>query len=196
MPLFTDLTGLAGVASAAAAASLLLPRVERLGKLHLAMMLGAIFALMLIPFGGMPLAAYVRGMTGDLSMTTLVLLWCGLLRLRTSAHQDDNRFALLILIALTAIALYPLALGVGVYDPYRLGYGSHLLVVVLLLIALLAWYRGFSLIAVCIALAMLAWSVGWYESDNLWDYLVDPFAAVYALAAIMTRGVKAVFRSR
>ena len=97
---------------------------------------------------------------------------------------------LLALIALAAFALYPMALGASAYDPYRLGYGNLQFIVVLLLLALVAWFWKYWLIALCIALAILAWAAGWYESNNLWDYLLDPFAAIYALAAIMIHAVK------
>ena len=190
MPHFTDLTGLASVASAIAASLLPFPGIARLTKSYLAMLLGAMFVLMLIPFSGMPIAAYVRGVTGDLSITTLVLLWCALLRPWCSSTKCNNRFALLILIALTALALYPMALGIGAYDPYRLGYGDPMFIAALLLLALLAWLRRFSIIALCIAFATLAWAVGWYESNNLWDYLLDPFVSIYALAVIMVHTVK------
>ena len=198
MPHFTDITGLASVASETAASLLLLPGIARLTKSHLAILLGALFVLMLIPFGGMPLAAYVRGVTGDLSITTMILLWSAMLRpwFGCVAVETKHRFALLILIALAALVLYPMALGLGTYDPYRLGYGNPQLIVVLLLLALAAWFRRSSLIALCIALAVLAWAVGWYESDNLWDYLLDPFVAIYALAAIISCGVKTLFKSR
>jgi len=38
-------------------------------------------------------------------------------------------------------------------------------------------------LALSIALAVAAWSFGWYESTNLWDYLLDPWLAIYALIA-------------
>ena len=63
MPHSTDLAGLASVASAAAALVLQLPGIARLSKPHQAILLAAVFVLMLIPFGGMPLAAYARGVT-------------------------------------------------------------------------------------------------------------------------------------
>ncbi|MEO8343169.1 MAG: hypothetical protein ABI536_05055, partial [Gallionella sp.] len=104
---FTDLTGLASVASATAACLLLLPGVTRLAKSRLAWLLGTMFVLMLIPFHGMPLAAYVRGVTGDLSITTLILLWCALLQpWCVCVTKTKHNFALLILIALAALAFY------------------------------------------------------------------------------------------
>ena len=196
MPHLTDITGLASVASATAASVLLLPGIAKLARPRLALLPGAVFVLMLIPFGGMPLAAYVRGVTGDLSITTMVLLWCALLRPWCGgvAVVARHRLALLILIAFAALALYPMALGVGAYDPYRLGYGTPQFVVVLLLLALVAWFRKSALIALCIALATLAWAFGWYESGNLWDYLIDPFVAVYALATVMLCGVRLLLK--
>ena len=192
MPNFTDLTGLAGVACATAAAVLVLPGMAKLSGRRRALLQGAVFALMLFPFGGLPFAAYVRGMTGDLSITALVLLCCAMLRpwCGSAAAQGRHRFALLTLVVLAALGLYPMALGAGAYDPYHLGYGNLQFVAALLLLALAAWLWGYSMITLCIASATLAWTVGWYESDNVWDYLLDPFVAIYALAAIMVYCVK------
>jgi hypothetical protein len=189
MPNFTDLTGMLGIASAAAAAVLLLPGIARWGKNLRAILPAAVFVLTLIPFGGMPVAAYIRGMTGDLSITALVLLWGALLRPWCDCRESQarHRFALLVLMACIAPVFYPMALGAGMLDPYRLGYGDPQFVTALLLLALLAWYLKSGLIALCIALATLAWAAGWYESGNLWDYLLDPFVSVYALAAVMMR---------
>jgi hypothetical protein len=198
MPHYTDLTGLAGIASAAAATVLLLPVIAKLAKPRLAWLLAAVFVLMLIPFGGMPLAAYVRGVTGDLSITTLTLLWCALLRPWCGCVmvEPKHRFALLALIALVALVFYPMALGASAYDPYRLGYGTPQFVVVLLMLAFVAWFRKYSLVALCISLAILAWAIGWYESGNLWDYLLDPFVAIYAMTAIMGGSVKTWLKSK
>ena len=191
MPNFTDLAGLASLAILAAAATTLLPGIKRLPKTKLAMLQGAAFVLMLIPISGMPLAGYVRGVTGDLSITTLVLLfgvlfnpWCNYFTGNVGSRQR-----LLVLIALAALVFYPMALGVGAYDPYRLGYGDPIFLSALALLALAAWFWKFPLIAMCISLATLAWSVSWYESGNLWDYLLDPFVSVYALAVLIVRAV-------
>jgi len=189
---FTDLTGLAGIASAMAASVLLLPGIAGLSGPRLAALIGAVFLLALFPISGLPLAGYLRGATGDLSITTLVLLWCALLKPWNNCVAVDakHRDALLIPIAAAALFLYPLALGIGAFDPYRMGYGDPLFVAALLLLALAAWFLRYSVIALCIALAALAWSLGWYESGNLWDYLLDPFVSIYALCAISIRAAK------
>jgi hypothetical protein len=62
----------------------------------------------------------------------------------------------------------------------------------LLLLALAAWFWKSTLIALGIAFATIAWAAGWYESNNLWDYLLDPFVSIYALAAIVVHTVKAM----
>jgi len=189
MPHYTDFTGLASVASATAASLLLLPGIARLNKLYLAILLAAVFTFMLVPFGIMPFAAYVRGATGDLSITTMVFLWCAVLRpwLACAEIESQHRYVLMSLIALASLALYPMALGIGIYDPYRLGYGDPYFVSVLLLFALATWLMKYSVIALCISLAVFAWTVGWYESGNIWDYVLDPFVSVYALSAIAVR---------
>lgn len=183
---YTDITGLVSVASATAAGLLLLPGIASFSKSRRAIFLGGAFILMLIPFGGMPLAAYVRGVSGDLSITTMLLLWGALLRPWLVSTNVRSRRALLLLIALAALTLYPLALGIGAFDPYSLGYGNSQFVTVLLLLGLGAWFKKYYWITLCVSLATFAWAIGWYESDNLWDYLLDPFVAIYAQAAIIT----------
>lgn len=229
MPPFTDLTGLFGIASAIVIIGLRLLGITKIAnKQRFALVLG-LFAFLLIPFGSLPLAAYVRGATGDLSVTTLVLLWLGLYHSfypqglnvtlvsgnRTAGKEADTkglvgrrltpmqgpswwgdksgRNALLSLVSLAALLLYPLALGAGMIDPYRIGYGHPLFVLALQLIALLAWFKRYSLITLCIALVLFAWAIGWSESDNLWDYLIDPFVSFYALWVV---GKQWLFRLR
>lgn len=143
-----------------------------------------LFVLMLIPFGSIPIAAYVRGATGDFSITTLLVLFGGFISRRNGCDTDlfKRRNYLLALIAAIASVYYPYALGVGPFDPYQLGFGSTAMVLALLLCAALSWLFRFELIVLTISLALLAWSAGWYESNNLWDYLIDPFIALYSLA--------------
>jgi len=39
------------------------------------------------------------------------------------------------------------------------------------------WSKGVWIIAI----AIIAWSAHWHESANLWDYLLDPFLAIWAI---------------
>lgn len=204
---FTDLTGLAGSAIVLAAGVTRLPGATRIQKSRRILLAGGVAVVALFPFGALPLAAYLRGAIGDLSITSLVLLALAIARFALAPAPkgesafscrepecEKDRQALLLLVVLAAAWLYPMALGVGLFDPYRAGYGSVWLVGALLLLALAACHKGRLLVASCLALPVLAWSAGWHESDNLWDYLLDPLLAVYAAGALVKRGARRLLK--
>jgi hypothetical protein len=198
MPGLTDLAGLAGAAVAIAAVLLGLPGIARLRRAHPTSTLLAALVAALVPFGALPAAGYLRGIVGDLSVTTVLLLLHGLLRpvLGWAAIDARSRFALQVLVAAGGLVLYPLALGLGPFDPYRLGYANPWFLGGLLALAAAAVLRRLTLVAVCLSLAVLAWAVGAYESRNLWDYLLDPLIAAWGLGALLLRGVQALRRPR
>jgi hypothetical protein len=190
MPTLTDLTGLAGATAALAAVFLALPGVSRLRQAHPVVLLLVSVAVALAPVAALPAAGYARGIVGDLSLTTLLLLLRSLLRPVCGWGPVETRIrvALQVLVALGGLALYPPALGLGGLDPYHLGYASLGLLTALFLVAMVAWLLGLPLVAACVALAVLAWAVGACESRNLWDYLIDPFVSAYGLGALLLRG--------
>lgn len=197
-PAYTDVTGLAGIAIALAATPLAMPGVRQMRRRRLAALLAAVAVVVLIPFGPLSVAAGVRGVFGDLSITTVILLGSAIIRCVTRSPRVDHRtrFALLAFISAAALALYPMALGVGMFDPYRLGYGSPALLSALFAVALAAWYARLHLIAICLALVILAWTLHWYEFTNLWDYLLDPLVSFYALGSFVSRGANRLTSSR
>lgn len=127
----------------------------------------------------LPLVAYARGVTGDLSIVLTLLLWSSLLP-TTKPIPIIFKFA----VAIISLCFYPLALGWGMIDPYAWGYGSIIFLVAVLFIALVCgmanWNRGVWIIA----LAIIAWAAHWHESANLWDYLLDPFLAIWAIFSL------------
>jgi hypothetical protein len=129
------------------------------------------------------LAGYLRGYVGDLSITTWVVL--SIILFGKGRSLVSQRHDLLVLIALTALIFYPLALGLGLFDPYRLGFGHIGFMVSLLLLSLWCVYQQKNLIVWSICLALFAWTVGWSESNNMWDYLIDPWLSVYAVGAMI-----------
>ncbi len=143
-------------------------------------------ALSLWPIGGLPFAGYLRGFTGDLSVTTWILALSACIAVFTDKdlYRPLSVHALLLLIAAGALFLYPFALGLTYFDPYSLGYGSTALAVVLSLLCLAAWQLKLYLVLLCIIFAILAFLIGLYESSNLWDYLIDPWVSLYALFRI------------
>lgn len=128
----------------------------------------------------LPLAAYVRAVTGDLSIVATLLLWGVLL---SSNQRSPLMFKFSV--GLIALGFYPFALGFSMVDPYAWGYGSSVFLVMVLIFALICglanWVKGVWLIG----LAIIAWSVHWHESANLWDYLLDPFLAIWAIASVL-----------
>ena len=148
-------------------------------KVMLILLLGNLFFWPLGLGMELPFVAYVRGVIGDLSIVTMLLLWTSLLSGRKPAP-----FAFKVSIACIAIVFYPLALGIGMIDPYAWGYGSTLFFIAVLLFAVVCglanWNKGVWIIAI----AILAWAAHWHESANLWDYLLDPFLAIWALIAV------------
>jgi hypothetical protein len=127
----------------------------------------------------LPLAAYVRGVIGDLSIVTMLLLWTSLL-----SGSKPAPLAFKVSVACIAIVFYPLALGFGMIDPYAWGYGSILFFITVLLFAVVCGLANWSKGVWMIAIAILAWAAHWHESANLWDYLLDPFLAIWALMAV------------
>lgn len=146
-------------------------------------LLAALGSLFFWPLGfslELPLAAYIRGMVGDLSVVTTLLLWSAVL---FNAKPVPTAFKSVIVII--AIIFYPLALGLGMADPYAWGYASIPFLIAVLLLALICglanWSRGVWIISI----AIIAWAAHWHESANLWDYLLDPLLAIWAAAAII-----------
>ena len=176
-----------GLLSLAAVATMI--RVRRLPvRVRYAVMLAATLAVF-VPIGDLSIAAYVRGVTGDLSAATLVLAgtgWFTQLTGSTLIGRRDKQ-ALCWLLALAAAFLYPFALGWTRFDPYALGYGSVEFVTALLLITLAAWGARLNLIVLVVVIAVLAFLGGAYESRNLWDTLIDPLVSVYALVRLLRR---------
>ncbi len=180
----TDLTGLFGATLLLFALIVRMPWLRAFSVPRRAALLAASVIVISIPLWGLSLAGFARGITGDLSIASLLLLMLALVRSLSGCVlvEQVNRRLMLRAVAITAVVFYPFALGLSTLDPYRLGYGNLWFMVLLLGLAVWSSLRYSTFLALCIALAVAAWSTGWYESPNLWDYLLDPWLAVYALA--------------
>ncbi|MBU0622061.1 MAG: hypothetical protein KJ795_09455 [Gammaproteobacteria bacterium] len=186
----TDWTGLSGLALVWMLMSLRLPVAARYAGWRRVLFVVAVYGAVMLPVFGLSLAGVLRGMVGDLSITSVMLLGMALYRrlMRTSVPAQSpghDRYALLLFLAALALLLYPFALGLGYVDPYRSGYDSIALILMLSALALWAALRKLVLLPLAVALALSAWSLGWYESTNLWDYLIDAPLALYALGAVI-----------
>jgi hypothetical protein len=131
------------------------------------------------PLGmNLPLVAYVRGITGDLSIVLTLLLWSSLL-----PSYKPAPLAFKFVVAIIALCLYPFALGIGMIDPYAWGYGSIVFLATVLCFALVCGLANWSKGVWIIAIAIIAWAAHWHESANLWDYVLDPFLAIWAICS-------------
>lgn len=198
MPRPTDLIGLAGAAVVVAAVAVAAGRMLGLRRSGLAVLAGASAIAALVPIGALPVAGLLRGVVGDLSLTTLVLLLRGLARDIRGGDRADPRTTLTLqgLVVFGGVVLYPLALGLGAWDPYRLGYGDPWFLATLLAVALTALVLDTPLVTFCTALGVLAWGLAAYESRNLWDYLIDPLVFVWAASALFLRVARPPVRRR
>ena len=161
-------------------------------------MTAVVFIALLVPRPGpdIPLAAFFRGLSGDLSITLVVMcVWSLCRRLGgLAAISERERTALMVLVAAGALLLYPTSLGWGNWDAYRLGWGSWWLWTALLLLCGFSWLMGLRLVSAMVSLALLAWCFGLNESGNLWDYLMDPWLSVFAVFFVFTKSTLAVIR--
>ncbi|OEC36984.1 hypothetical protein SAMN05216600_103369 [Pseudomonas cuatrocienegasensis] len=156
----------------------------QLGKLLACALLGS------LPVAGLSLALHLRTYTDDLAISSLVLLACAVLQrfgLPLAAARD--RLLSLGLLFGLAVLLYPAALGLSYSDPYQLGYAPRPMLLVLGLLSLMLALGRCWLGAALLLLATLAFTLRLKASTNYWDYLLDPFLALYCLGALARAGV-------
>lgn len=149
-----------------------------------------------ISINGLSLAAYFRSFTDDVAITSLVALgFAAAVRMGLATRQDSTaRLQLLIPLAALALFLYPATMGMTYFDPYRLGYNPRPLIMIIgaMTLGLMVWRNW---LGVCMfGLATLAFSLGVKPSPNYWDYLLDPFIALYCWGALIVYAINMIWR--
>jgi hypothetical protein len=137
-----------------------------------------------LPFGELDLTGLLIPYTGTLSVPSLVLVGAGAAArwgLPTTLPAAD-RAAMLSGAAVLGLLLYPAALGLGPWDPYGLGYDGLALAGPCAAAAVAAWKRAWLATAATLTAALWAWALGLGNSPNLWDYLLDMWIALFAVA--------------
>lgn len=147
--------------------------------------------------GDLSPSEYLRGLTGDLSITSVLLLGAVAWELFTGRQLISvrDRWGVFACIALAGLSLYPMTLGLGAFDPYELGYRPLALLAALLALAVCGYLRG-NLAAFLIPIVVLAWSAGAMESTNLWDYMVDPLVFLYAVGWLVAASIRWIRRDK
>ncbi len=162
---------------------------------------GIFLVALLVPFSGLSAAQNIRGLTGDLSVATMVMMAYYLLRSRgpQGMRRFDHELVFLAAgLVLVAVVFYPMSLGATMTDPYAHGYYPTVLSALLLTLFCWSVLAGWYLSATVLALSFAGFAVHLLESDNLWDYLFDPAlvgAAVVLLAMRWRALVSAPWRS-
>lgn len=138
--------------------------------------------LVAMPINGLPVAGYLRALPGELSITTLILLFAASMSalLDRKIYKPKSLFLLMLLVLTVGLFLYPFSLGFTYFDPYALGYNSKILLAFFFAAALTAWYFNFYFLVIVIVLGVSAYLMGIYESRNIWDYLIDPLLTLFA----------------
>ncbi len=202
MPLLTDVFAMLGIGLVLCAGFVRLLGLGRAANLSTSngvkwLALTVFVALCVPVVGALPVVAFVRGISSDLSITLVALcFWslchrsCGL-----AAISPREQTTVMLAVAGAALFMYPLALGWGSWDAYRLGWGNAWgMWLALLALCLLCWVKKWHALPALIALALLAWCLGLMESGNLWDYLLDPWLSVFALGFVFIKYLRLFFR--
>ncbi len=136
-----------------------------------------------VPVQGLPLGRWLHGYNANFSIPFAALLLNVIVTPFLQRPLLDDRVCRTshVFGCVAGLLLYPLALGLGPFDPYVLGWQwPGVACAAGLLAAWLLWRENtFGLVLLA---AGVAWQIGCLESDNAWDYLVDP--AFFALSGI------------
>ncbi|PCJ43067.1 MAG: hypothetical protein COA99_07880 [Moraxellaceae bacterium] len=150
-----------------------------------------------LTFSNLLLPLYIRGLIGDLSIVSQLLLAIyivssvGGIPVSTARKNEYQRLSLFMII--TACWFYPTTLGLTYFDPYAFGYKAaafHWCVTLYFFFAALIFYRKKHLWACSIiAIATLGFYLHLLESDNYWDYMIDPGLTLGALIYLISNGI-------
>lgn len=147
--------------------------------------------LILIPVRHIPAARFLTGLNANFSITLTILLLDLLLKRIRGPRLLDRRTLRTISISglILGVFLYGAAMNLIPLDLYRLGWDPGLFLIFLFLVTVLLILTGNRtgfILAACVA----AYAFRLLESDNLWDYLVDPFLVIWCLAETIAQSAR------
>lgn len=178
----------------ASAASGLLPR-SLMGRPVARWIVSAAVMAVFLPVEGMPLGRWLHGVDGGISVPFVCVLldrvveaWSGRPFLDRRARRTAGIFGVA-----AGLAVYPAALGLGAWDPYELGWRSSLPMIAAAIVAVVLIARR-DAFGIVLLVAGLCWQLDLLESENAWDYLVDPIYVVLSWLALMAGLVTAARR--
>jgi len=146
---------------------------------------------LIVPIAGVSLAGHLRGLWGDPSIVTFLLLF--LYTVHPSSLPNRPRLSTSVLVSL--FVMLPLYLPLFLLnqnlpvDLYAIGWHPKLILIAIAVIAFgcVIMRRMEPRWTNIIAIALIASSTGLMESNNLWDYLVDP-GLLFTIALLAITG--------
>lgn len=153
--------------------------------------------LIVLPIKDWLVIEFSRGYFSDLSLATILM--CALYVMNVAgARKLESSNALKYSILVLGFIMYPFTLGLSMFDPYALGFSSDAMypafVSLLSLFAFVSWYFRCWQLALVLALALLANGLGVYESNNIWNYLLDPIAVIMSLGSLVAFNSKSIYK--
>lgn len=139
------------------------------------------FVAMLLPWplGG---AAWLLSYVSHFSLASLLLalnVIQGLISEKTFFEQKQ-RNTLFMLLCVIAPGFYVLSMGATLIDPYAWGFGDFQFSTGILLLGLYFWISRYYTLCLWLVLSQVMWRLELLPSDNLWDYLIDPWVVIWA----------------
>jgi hypothetical protein len=135
-----------------------------------------LLAVTLVPIDGVSVAGHLRGLWGDPSVVSLGVLVLFLWRPSATPAWPHRHVCGLLTLLVTLPLYFTLFVPVPMvtWDLYALGLQPWPVLAAIAVSALVMRRAGGGPWTALVGLALLAWAAGLMESDNLWDYLVDP----------------------
>ena len=152
---------------------------------RMTMALAAACALLSLPVAGFSLLAVLRGILGDLSIVSLVLLSILFLGGPRPLLPHPRLFAL------AGLAFFALSFAWSPFNLYALGYAPAVLPCLTGALAFLLWHRGRHALSLAPLAALIGWRLHWLDSTNLWDYLLDvPLVMTVLVCSVFPRAAQ------
>ena len=173
----TDIVGYFGLAILLASLPAQLARWCRASVTTMSLIWLATALLVLLPWQGMSLVYFMRGVLGDPSIATITYVILVYYRLLVQGECNRPSWKLSLVLVLMLGTLYASTTGYLEYDLYHLyQWGYHPQVLLVLAFVLMAWaWHVNRLIALAWLTGTLAFALGITPSVNFWDALFDPY---------------------
>lgn len=151
-------------------------------------------ALALLPWlGEMPVVYFLRGVAGDLSIASVILVVGLYYRILVRDDREPAHWSQGLILASLLGTLYACTLGYIHYDLYSWGFQRQWMLPGLFVLMLWAWHYNRAL-AVGWLCGVSLFAMGLLPTRNLWDALFDPYLFMGSLWTLVNQAVRLVLQ--